>query len=486
MRLPKFEALRSSLRIRLIIIPASLLALGIVIATIATLYGAQDRIRSETDSGVNLGRRLIEYALDDIAVAPDPAAALQKLREDLAHVRHVKTVYHTNPAHESVEPPDLDEKHPAPAWFQHSFEPSRIAQTFMVHFGKEQHGELVMWTKPADEINEVWAGLTFVTQLLGILSIAIIALILLTARHTLAPLHTLVQGLDRLEQGQFDALTEIRVAELRRIGETFNRLAQTLARTEADNHLLIDRLMSVQEAERKELARELHDEFGAALFGIRAAASCIVAAAESHDMADPATENTAAREIIDRAAQISTLADGIQKQNYRILDRIRPVILYQMGLFDALRQLVDSWAAHHRDCTYKLDLPQESQTFNEEISLTGYRIVQECLTNVARHSKAASMQIKLRHSGEGKTAGLHIHIEDNGIGLPKDFHFGFGFLGMSERLRKLGGHLRVSNKVPSGTIIDAFLPTGGAPKESRAIPRGLENVLLKAGPIPIG
>jgi len=494
MRLPKFQtilsslqfdALRSSLRIRLIIIPASLLALGIVIATIATLYGAQDRIRSEIDSGVNLGRRLIEYALDDITVSPAPEKALQQLREDLAHVRHIKMAYHTNLAHESVEPPDLDEKHPAPSWFQHSFEPARIAQTFKVAFGSESHGELVMWTKPVDEINEVWAGLTFVTQLLGILSITIVALILLTARHTLAPLHTLVQGLDRLEQGQFDALAEIRVAELRRIGETFNRLAQTLARTEADNHLLIDRLMSVQEAERKELARELHDEFGASLFGIRAAASCIVAAAETHEMADPATENAAAREIIDRASQISTLADGIQKQNYRILDRIRPVILHQMGLFDALRQLVDSWAAHHRDCTYKLELPQESQTFNEEISLTGYRIVQECLTNVARHSKARSMQIKLRHSSEGKVPGLHIHVEDNGIGLPKDFHFGFGFLGMSERLRKLGGHLRVSNKTPAGTIIDAFLPIG-AVQQSRPLPQDLENVLMKAGSIPIG
>jgi len=485
MRLPKFEALRGSLRIRLIIIPASLLALGIIVATIATLYGAQDRIRSETDSGVNLGLRLIEYALDDVAVSPEPEVALQKLREDLAHVRHIKMAYHARLEDERVEPPDLDEKQPAPSWFQRSFEPARIAQTFKVYFGTEPHGELVMWTKPADETNEVWAGLTFITQLLGLLSVAIITLILLTARHTLAPLHTLVQGLDRLEQGQFDALAEIRVAELKRIGETFNRLAQTLARTEGDNHLLIDRLMSVQEAERKELARELHDEFGAALFGIRAAASCIVAAAELHDMADPATENAAAKEIIDRAAQISTLADGIQKQNYRILDRIRPVILYQMGLFDALRQLVDSWAAHHHDCVYKLELPQESQTFNEEISLTGYRIVQECLTNVARHSKAGAMQIRLRYSTEGKTSGLHIHVEDNGIGLPKDFHFGFGFLGMSERLRKLGGHLRVSNKVPSGTIIDAFLPLATV-QPSRALPQDLENVLLKAGSIPIG
>ncbi len=471
--MPKFETARGSLRIRLIVIPASLLVLGILAATVTTLYGARDRIHSEIDSGVNLGSRLMEYALDDVESSPDPAKALQQLREDLAHVRHIKVAYVADPARDKVEPPNSDGKHAAPPWFLRWFEPARIVDTYKVNFGDEPHGELVMWTQPADEVNEVWLGLTFVTGLLGVLSFAIITLILLTARHTLAPLHTLVEGLDRLEQGQFDALAEIRVAELRRIGETFNRLAHSLARTEADNHFLIDRLMSVQEAERKELARELHDEFGASLYGIRAAASCIIAAADSRDVTDAAT-----KEIIDRAALISTLADGIQKQNYRILDRIRPVILHQMGLFDALRQLVESWGAHHRDCIYKLDLPPENLSFDEDVSLTSYRIIQECLTNVARHSKAKAMQIALHYLADAKVPGIQIRIEDNGIGLPAGFRFGFGFLGMSERLRKLGGQLHISNAPKTGTIIEAFIPASPRLSE-RVFSERLENILIK-------
>ncbi len=476
--MPKFETARGSLRIRLIVIPASLLLLGILAATVTTLYGARDRIHSEIESGVNLGSRLMEYALDDVAASADPAEALRQLREDLAHVRHVKVAYVADPAQDKVEPPNSDKKHAAPRWFQHWFEPARIVETYKVNFGNEPHGELIMWTQPADEVNEVWLGLTFVTGLLGVLSFAIVALILLTARQTLAPLHTLVEGLDRLEQGQFDALAEIRVAELRRIGETFNRLAHSLARTEADNHFLIDRLMSVQEAERKELARELHDEFGASLFGIRAAASCIIAAVGNRDAADAATREVADKEIADRAALISTLADGIQKQNYRILDRIRPVILHQMGLFDALRQLVDSWGAHHRDCSYALDLPSENLSFDEEVSLTAYRIIQECLTNVARHSKAQAMHVGLRYSADAKVPGLHIRIEDNGIGLPTGFRFGFGFLGMSERLRKLGGQLHISNAPKTGTVIEAFIPASAHMSE-RVFSERLENILVK-------
>jgi two-component system sensor histidine kinase UhpB len=300
-----------------------------------------------------------------------------------------------------------------------------------------------------------------------------IGLILLTARQTLAPLHTLVEGLDQLEQGQFDAHAEIRVAELRRIGETFNRLARSLSRTEADNHFLIDRLMSVQEAERKELARELHDEFGASLFGIRAAASCIIAATDSRD-----PDDASSKDIIDRATMISTLADGIQKQNYRILDHIRPVILHQMGLYDALRQLVDSWAAHHTDCAYHLDLPQENHAFNEEVSLTGYRIIQECLTNVARHSKAHAMHIKLRYLANAAKPYIHILIEDDGIGLPAGFRAGFGCLGMSERVRKLGGRFRIANGVSLGTIIEAFIPAIPQAAEQTLAQR-LENILVK-------
>ena len=136
------------------------------------------------------------------------------------------------------------------------------------------------------------------------------------------------------------------------------------------------------------------------------------------------------------------------------------------------------WGAHHRDCTYRLELPSENLSFDEEVSLTSYRIIQECLTNVARHSKAKAMQIALRYSADAKTPGIHIRIEDNGIGLPAGFRFGFGFLGMSERLRKLGGQLNISNAPRTGTIIEAFIPASPRSSE-RVFSERLENILIK-------
>ena len=472
---------QSSIRRRLILIPSLILAFAIAVVIGVTLSGAKSRIALETQSGLTLGDHLIRYALDNFAETQnsDVSAqngALQRLLGGLAHVRHIKVGFTAAPSFpalaETVMAPKRATASP-PAWFLALLEPDRVAKSYPVTIAGAPRGEIIMTGEAADELAEIWTSLLFLTGLLVAISVAIVTLILLTARHTLAPLRQLVDGLDRLGRGQFEAVGEIQIAELRRIGERFNALAATLARSEAYNHLLIDRLLSIQDAERKELARELHDEFGASLFGIRAAASCIIEAASG---APPGAAQR--QEIIDRAEKISGLADAIQKQNYRILDRIRPVILHQMGLYDALRQLVVAWRAQHRDFSCAIDIASPSstgqgRTFGEEVSLTSYRIVQECLTNAARHSKGGAVRVEAGLcAGPSGEAELRLRIADDGVGLPADFRYGFGFLGMSERVRKLDGRLNIGKSPEGGTLIEAFIPVGSEQPPNRAEQEG--------------
>jgi two-component system, NarL family, sensor histidine kinase UhpB len=166
---------------------------------------------------------------------------------------------------------------------------------------------------------------------------------------------------------------------------------------------------------------------------------------------------------------ISDLADSIQKQNYRILERVRPVMLHQIGLYNATRQLVDQWQNAHRDIACEIFLPAGQPSLNEDVSLTSYRIVQECLTNIARHARAKTVRVALEfgENGAGASAPLllshamHVSVEDDGVGLAADFRFGFGLLGMSERIRRLGGHFKVSNGRCAGTRIEAIIPLSG-------------------------
>lgn len=454
---------QNSIRLQLILIPSCILGLGIAIAIGVTLYGAKSRIASEVASGLSLGDHFIRFAehrrpnAGDAGVAME-SGALARLREGLAHVRHITVSF---PGNDGASPP-ARRRADAPAWFENLLQQPPIVKTYPIAIDGAASGEIIMASEPADEIAEIWSSLLFLTALLTAISLAIITLILLTARHTLAPLRQVVDGLDRLGRGQFEGVGEIRIVELSRIGERFNSLAATLARSEADNNLLIDRLLSIQEAEREELARELHDEFGASLFGIRAAASCIVEAAAS--VQDDAGRR---REIIGRANKISGLADAIQKQNYRILERIRPVILRQMGLADALRQLTDEWRAQHRDCSCTLEILRPVETperaLDEEVSLTFYRIAQECLTNAARHAKASAVRITMQVCGAaGPDLEMRLRVEDDGVGLPGDFRYGFGFLGMSERVRKLDGSLKIGAGMMGGAAIEARIPIRAA------------------------
>jgi two-component system, NarL family, sensor histidine kinase UhpB len=446
-----FGAARTSLRMRMMLIPSGILLIGMLAAVCITLIAARERIRSETQSGVGMASLLIGYALDELATDREPEAAMLRLRRELAQVRHVRVEYRVDPTLAAPAPAETDA---APKWFLALFEPARAVATYPLIVGGVPRGELVMRTWPADEVEEIWNGLIFLAILLAAVAMAIAALLYASAHLALRPLHELEQGLDRLEQGRFEALAEIKISELRRIGERFNRLAFSLARTEAQNHRLVDRLLYVQEAERKELARELHDEYGAALFGIRAAASCIVEAASAASTTDPA-----AREIGERAQTIARLADSIQKQNYRILDRIQPVVLSQMGLAEALRHLTETWQATHRDCACDL-VVTALPALAEDVSLACYRIVQECLTNIARHAQAKQARISVTYDkgDAGNAAGIRLIVEDDGVGLPEVFRSGFGFLGMSERVHKFGGRLVCDRMAGAGTRIEAVIP----------------------------
>ena len=424
-----------SLRARLIAIPGAILLIGLAVTFAVTLHSARLRVATETGAALSVGRSLAALTLRAVEAGPE-AGMLDRLAASLPKLRHVRLIVRADGA---ADPPALAASARVPRWFARLFAPPRASATVPVLAGGRAIGEIEIIGNPLDEIAEIWTEMRFLAALMAALALSIVALLAWSSGVALRPLRRLAEGLDRLGQGRFEAISPpIRLVELRRIGETFDRLAAALARVTADNHHLIDRLISVQEEERKEIAHELHDEFGPALFGIRAELACILRAAGGADAA------TRAEEIKARAREITALVDHIQRGNARMLERLRPLILDHMGLAEALRQLVMGWEERVPRLRFSLELPPVLPALDERVGLTLFRAVQECLTNTVRHSGAEHVAVRLALRQAGLPgAAIEATVEDDGGGFAPDQRFGFGLLGMSERARGLGGEVRI-------------------------------------------
>lgn len=448
----------SSLRSRLVVAPSAILLAGLAATIAFYFYRAQIRVQAETGSGLRLARVLVDAALDRARSADDPGLALDKLQRGLPTIRHVDFVVLRPP--NFVQIPDVpvvkEEGHAVPIWFSRLFHLPIRAEVFPVVIGGRTEGQVVLVPNPLNEIAEIWDELVFLAGLLLVLGGVIVGVLVWTVHRGLRPIRELAAAFDRLEHGCYEELDRpIRVAELSRIGVQFNSLVRSLRRVTEDNHLLIDKLISVQEAERKEVARELHDEFGPSLFGIRADVACILRWSRRR--------NPKFREIEERALSIADLVDGIQRINSRMLDRLRPLVLDHLGLPDALRQLVSVWKERYPGISWKLDVPATMILPDEDASLTLYRVVQESLTNVVRHADAHSVEISVQiQAANGKGRGIAVLVRDDGRGFPREPRFGFGLLGISERIRGRDGRLQVGNAPSGGALIEAFLPLGAA------------------------
>lgn len=444
-----------SLKLRLVLIPAIILALGLAATIALELAWAPQRVRAEVSTGMQLGRILVIAAVADASALSSPEAALQRLAAELPKVRHVTFRIVTGSQMIAAgELPALDiAEAPVPAWFVHFFDLAPKIELFPVVVRGVKVGQVAMLSNPLDEIADVWKDLTRLCLLLIAASGAIVALILWTVGRALRPMGDLQRGFDRLEHGDYAVrLKPIRVTELARIGEQFNSLACSLAQVTDDNHRLIDALINLQEAERKEIAYELHDEVGPVLFGIRAeAASILGICGQDAALLSP---------IAERAEAVGRLADGMQRTNARILARLRPLALDTLGLAEALRELVAGWQEQCPEIAFSVRA-EEIKLDDGAAELALYRVVQECLTNAARHAGAHRVEVCLKRS-DGREGTINLLVRDDGRGLPAGLRFGFGLMGMSERVRALHGRLSIGKAALGGAEIAVTIPLAAA------------------------
>jgi PAS domain S-box-containing protein len=208
------------------------------------------------------------------------------------------------------------------------------------------------------------------------------------------------------------------------------------------------RLQVLQDEERKRIARELHDSAGQLLAGIGINLSVL---REQFSGAEtPATK---------ALSDASFLLDQVSSEIRTISHLLHPPLLDVVGLVSALRWYVDGFSERSK-IKVELQIADNLGRFSEEMEIAIFRIVQECLTNVHRHSGSPTAVISLYH--EGDDLAIEVKDEGKGISLEKRQQLTggaqgtVGFIGMRERLRQFGGSLKVQS-TDDGTVVTAML-----------------------------
>jgi signal transduction histidine kinase len=262
------------------------------------------------------------------------------------------------------------------------------------------------------------------------------------------------RGLEQRVQERTQALFQLN-AELSQENEARRTAERRLALNERQARGLARRVLDIQEQERRALARELHDDIGQSLTAIRTHARLI-----REQALDPNSATARSAEAI------GAVAANLYDRAHRLMRRLRPRALDDAGLAAAIESCVAAAEIEPLGIRVHLRLERDLDGLDEAVNITLYRVLQEALTNVARHSGAHNVYIRLTRTdpvdlGQGGQAGAEITLEvqDDGRGLAEAAAgTGFGLMGLRERVDSLGGIFELDTAPGGGLTLRVRVP----------------------------
>jgi two-component system sensor histidine kinase UhpB len=419
------------LRRRLIGLLGLLLGCLLAMTAVIQLYS----LRSDIEAEVEASARLVNVLLAAGNTAPSAGPSLEQ-RLAQAGLRHLSI----RTADQPVAPPM---PHPVLAWL--GLAPAERPEQ-EIHIGGRI---LFIAPNPSSEISERLADTVRIWSTLLFFSGTTLLLTWWCADRALAPVRELEASLQRLARGEPDpALPAFALREFGRVARAIEHLAGALADARTAQHELARQLISVQEDERRALARELHDEMGQTLTALS------VTATHLERNAAQLPPDAVAECAGDLRRDLRTCSEQLRA----MLKTLRPHGLHASGLVQTLRELVQGWRGRHTDIAFTLDLPPVLPDIDDATALTVYRVVQEAVTNVVRHSGARHCTVRM---DTGATI-LTLDVIDDGCGLPAGPRWHGGLLGMQERVGMVGGHLQALPGAGAGLCLRAIFPLPAA------------------------
>jgi signal transduction histidine kinase len=329
-----------------------------------------------------------------------------------------------------------------PQWFIGLLRIPEIGAVYPVTIGTDHAGDIIFTPDLSADVFEKWIGFLAIVVSGSTLMLLAALSAYFTTGSAIRPLGQLAQGLTRLRKGDYGTFIPLAgPPEIRKSCEEANQLAHTLKRLSQHNRELLRKIVSVQDDERRELARELHDEMGPLLFAIRANATALSESAAGSS--DPATS----------AENILRAAEAMQLANRRILEGLSPLYVQELGLAQSIQTLLRNARSQAPKLRLAASIDRRLNDIDGVLSQTTYRVIQEGVTNVLRHAQASRVDVSAT-LGDREVA---IEISDDGVGLPAESAFGRGLTGMNERVRALDGTLELLRE-DGRTLVRCRLP----------------------------
>lgn len=293
----------------------------------------------------------------------------------------------------------------------------------------------------------------------------VVAVNFLLSRFVLAKLEQFIPVLQRLGQGDLSLrLAVTGQDEIGQLAAQFNQMAdglQTrdrenarlygeLEHKEAERAFLLGKVIAAQEEEHKRLARELHDDFAQ---GLTALSMTVQSAVE--------TIPPEMKAVHERLERVQTLTQTTLAETSRWIQNLRPRLLDDLGLVPAIRAYAEARFDASRT-RVQVNAPNFAPRLPPDVEVTLFRVVQEALSNIARHAHARNVQVQIERYASGTVV---VHVQDDGVGFipskylhSQDGLRGMGLLGMRERIEMLDGTLTIDSTPGRGTRLRVEVP----------------------------
>jgi two-component system sensor histidine kinase UhpB len=440
-----------SLRGRVMALVALMLLVSVSIYVAISWNDARNELAAELAAARIGGLQTVRSAFEDLPRSDHPQRDLRQLVATFDGNRHLTAAALDRSGNVQIVSTAAMPRQAAPGWFAASLRPDAQRVTIRVPDGS---GEVLsLRPEPASDIAARWSATLNAAGVFAIAAMFGLALIYWVIGRALAPLVELSRGLGAIgAKGYRERVREEGPPELHNLQRGFNAMAERLAEIDDRNRALEAQLLTIQDEERAEIARDLHDEIGPHLFAV----------ALDADMIGRHLTQGETKLILDQVRSIQSAVSYMQGEVRDLIARLRPTRAAELGLEAAIGDLITFWQGRQPEVEFVSELEGADTYVPEPLRDVIYRVVQESVANALKHAQTKHVAIDVARTGKS----VAVSIANRGAARPVAAEVpGLGIASMRERVHAAGGQLNIDRDSRGWTVAAQF---GSAAEQATA------------------